>query len=337
MIDLSPWRNSLWLAEPNRLQRLVVQVAAYGRCFSREELVARRQHWREQAASIADGAVHGRGIDDPNELAGLHGTVQEKRADAPRAIRAVKGKVGVIPIYGPVDQRMTVELEKACGTPLDFVSTAFDNLMANASVGAIVLHVDSPGGSTYGTEELATKIFNARGTKPIYAMVDSMACSAAYWIGTSADMVICTPGGDVGSVGVYCMHMDQSKAMEEDGVAVTMISAGRYKTELSPFGPLSDDAKASLQESVDATHEKFIGALKRNRGTSAENVRTNYGEGRVVAADKALVKGMIDRIMPMETLMAKLMGGGVDAANGSKVKAEVLRMRHAQAKRKVTA
>ena len=257
----------------------------------------------------------------------------EGNAEAPRAIRAVKGKIGVIPIWGPVDQRTSSALEKAGGTPLDYVSMALDAMLGNATIGAIVLHIDSPGGGTYGVEELSDKIFRARAQKPIYAIADSMMASAAFWIGSAATMILATPGGDVGSVGVYAMHVDESANLEKEGFKVTLVSAGEHKVEYASTNPLSEGAKKALQESVDATYGKFLGALKRNRDTSLENVRESYGKGRVLKADQALAAGMIDRVMTFEELLGKLAGGPAQKQQKGAVSALAMRMKHERAKR----
>lgn len=330
MHDLTSYQNSIWLAEPSRLQRLAVQVASIPMCPTSREMVDTRRAWAERARSIADGATLEIGGEDAEEM---------MAANSPtKAVRAVKGKIGVIPIYGPVSQRATPEMEKAGGTPLDFVSASLDSLVNNSAIGAIILHIDSPGGGVYGTMELSDKIYAARAAKPIYAMVDSMAASAGYWLASAASMVVCTPGGDVGSVGVYCMHVNQAGKMEKDGVSVTMISAGPYKTELSPYGPLSDDAKAALQDSVDETYGKFVQALRANRNTTAEHVRASYGGGRLVSSEKALAAGMVDRIMTFEQLLAKLVGkGGASPAGKAAADALPLRLRSEHRARKAAA
>lgn len=350
-MNLIPYLSRPWLCEPLRLQGYV-QRAISTPCFSSREVVEEERAWRKAVAgplpelssttrpSHMDAyCVLAGGVSDSSECdmmlnfsaqghtAGTTFEVGQVKflgaTDQPKAIRAVKGKVGVIPIHGPVDQRMSSELMKTGGTPLDYVSAAFDAMIGNASIGAIVLHIDSPGGGVYGTQELADKIYAARGTKPIFAMIDSMAASAAYWICTAAGMVVCTPGGESGGVGVFCIHYDESMAMEKEGIKPTIIAAGKYKAELAPTGPLSADAIANLQESVDGTHEKFLGALKRNRATNIDDVRRNYGQGRVFSAEKALAAGMIDRILTMDELMSKLTG-----SQGGGPSASALKMRH---------
>ena len=339
MNRLAAFDGSIWLADGERFQKCI-HAALHKPCPSAEQIRASHREWMQLAKDLPDAAIQGSGISEEIEMAiascgtaalecesfdadgngiiniaghrVLGNTIDRSRAEAPRAIRAVKGKVGVIPIYGPVDQRMSGELDKAGGTPLDFVSAALDAMMANSGVGAVVLRIDSPGGAISGVQEIADKIREASLTKPIFALADSLSASAALWIGSAATMFISTPGGGgatVGSVGVYVMHVDQSKAMENEGYAVTMVSAGKYKTEFSPYSPMSDDAKAEAQQRVDGIHEQFISALAKFRDTSRDNVRQNFGQGRVLTADQALSVGMIDRIMPYSQLISKLTGG----------------------------
>lgn len=315
-MDLAPYRNSLWLAEPSMFQRHL-QAATMRPCPTSSQIRARHREWMEAAGSLAESALRSVGVDDREELQLL----AEAERKPTKAIRAVKGKVGVIPIYGPVAQRMSGELMKADGTPLDYVNAALDSLVANPSVGAIVLRMDSPGGGVYGVSETADRIFAARKKKPIYAIADSVAASAGYWLASAADVVISTPSGDVGSVGVYRMHIDESAMLEKEGMKVSLIHAGKYKTEFAPTAPLSDEARAEMQTRVDETYVSFLNALKRNRGVSIEKVRDDFGQGRVVGAEDAMRRGMIDRVMSYDQLMMKLTGvdepsqGGISTAS----------------------
>lgn len=308
-IDLTAIHGTAWTCEPAGLRRAIASIARVPTCPSGRELVAeriRRMDVARQASARAIGGV-GRGQ-----------------------------KIGVIPIYGPVEQRLTAALDKAGGTSLEEVSAMFDVLVNDPSVGSIVLHIDSPGGSSYGTQELSDAIYSARRQKPIYCIADSMCCSASYWIGTAANEVYVTPGGDVGSVGVYCVHVDESQALEEDGIKVTIVSAGEYKAELANVKPLTDSAKAYLQASVDETYQAFVSGVARNRGVSTATVLADYGQGRVLGASRALAAGLVDGIMTFDQLMSKLLGGGESGQRGARAaSAEVLRLRHEQRRRLV--
>lgn len=300
--------GSFWLCEPHHLKRLALRVNAIRPCPTARDVVEAKRMELEAAKQInATG------------------------------IRSQKGRVGVIPVMGPVAQRMSGELLKAGGTSLEFVNLAFDTLMADPAVTAIVLQVASPGGESYFVEELSDKIYAARSKKAVYAHADSMAASAALWIATAAGNFSVTPGGDVGSLGVFAMHVSQEKALEKDGVQVTLVSAGRFKTEFSPFSALSDEARAHLQEQVDHTYGKFLNAVKRNRNTTLEDVRKNYGDGRMLNADEALAVGLVDRVITFDDLMAKLTGDAGSGPQARKASATMLRLRQEHRKRQASA
>jgi signal peptide peptidase SppA len=158
----------------------------------------------------------------------------------------------------------------------------------------------------YGVEELAAEIYQARGQKPVVAVANSLAASASYWIAASADELVVTPSGEVGSIGVFAMHEDMSGLMEQMGVRVSLISAGKHKTETNPFEPLTDEARAALQEQVDGYYEMFVRAVARGRGVGVADVRGGFGEGRLVGAKEAVRLGMADRVETMEQTIGRL-------------------------------
>lgn len=217
-----------------------------------------------------------------------------------------RGTIAVLPLFGVVSQRMNMMSDMSGGTSTERFAQAFRQVMADPSVSAVVLQVDSPGGSVFGIDELAGEIFRARGGKPIVAQVDSMAASAAFWIASAADEIAMTPGGQVGSIGVYTVHQDISAAAEAEGVKTTFISAGKYKTEGNPFEPLTDEARAAMQGQVDDYYNAFTKAVAKGRGVSVDSVRNGYGQGRVVGAGPALSMGMVDRIATMDQTLARL-------------------------------
>ena len=160
-----------------------------------------------------------------------------------------------------------------------------------------------------GVEELSAEIFQARGQKPITAVANSLAASAAYWIATAADELVVTPSGEVGSIGVFAAHEDVSGMLEQAGVKVNLVSAGRYKTEGNPFEPLTEEARASIQGRVDEYYEQFVSAVARNRGVKRSEVRNGFGEGRVVGAKQAVSLGMADRVGTLDETINRALGG----------------------------
>lgn len=203
--------------------------------------------------------------------------------------------VAVIPIHGVIDQGATNQ-----------IAQHYLSVVENPDVKAIVFDVDSPGGTVTGVEELASLIYSTRGIKPTASQVSPLAASAAYWVAAQADEVISQPSGNVGSVGVFTMHADVSKALSDFGVKMTLISAGKYKVEGNPYQPLSEEAQAAVQERVDDIYGVFVDALARGRGVSASTVKEKFGQGRVLLAPNALKAGMIDGIGTLSQTVRRL-------------------------------
>lgn len=204
--------------------------------------------------------------------------------------------VAVIPIYGTIHQHAGLLAESSGGVSTDGIRNALRWALADPQVGSIVLDVDSPGGNVMGVPELAAEIMRARGGKPIVALANSLAASAAYWLASAADEVWVTPSGQVGSIGVYLAHVDMSKAYEDEGIKVSMISAGKYKVEGNEYEPLGDEARTALQEMVDEYYGMFVDAVAKGRGRAVAEVRGGFGEGRPVTAKAAKAAGMVDGI-----------------------------------------
>lgn len=238
----------------------------------------------------------------------IHARIDAARKPGTPIGEAPRG-VAIIRIRGVLCQHAS-ELEQVsspAGAASERISQLFRGALADPQVGAILFDVDSPGGSVYGTQEVADEIFAARGQKPMVALSNSLMASAAFWIGSAADELVVTPGGDVGGHGVFSAHEDRSELMKQQGRRIEFVSAGRYKTEGNPFEPLSDEARANMQERVDEAYGRFTKALARNRGVSVERVRTDFGEGRVVGARDAVARGMADRVETADQVLARLM------------------------------
>mgnify|MGYP000594904790 FL=1 len=216
--------------------------------------------------------------------------------------------IAVLPLYGVVTQRgnMVDDISGPGSTSTQQFTSALRQVLADDTVGQILIDIDSPGGSVYGVAELASEIVKARAQKPVVAVANSLAASAAYWIGCSASEFYVTPGGEVGSIGVWQAHFDYSKALEEEGVKTTLISAGKFKVEGNPYVPLDKQAQAFMQSRVDDYYNAFIQAVAVGRGVSVDEVRNGMGEGRVLGADAALAQRMVDGIASFDDVLARM-------------------------------
>ncbi len=195
---------------------------------------------------------------------------------------------------------MNLISESSGGTSIEKFTSRFRQLVRDPSIGSIILDVDSPGGGVSGVEELTAEIFAARETKRIVAVANSLAASAAFWIGSAAGEFVVTPSGEVGSIGIVAIHNDLSVAQEKAGVKTTFITAGKFKAEGNSSEALSDEARENIQERVDAYFDVFVKNVAHNRGVSVATVKNDFGEGRVVGAKQALTSGMVDRIATLD-------------------------------------
>jgi len=218
--------------------------------------------------------------------------------------------VAVLPIMGTLAMRVDMLEDASGGTSTESIGRQFDALLKDDGVGCILLNIHSPGGEGFGITELANKIFDSRGQKPICAICNAEMASAALWLGLAAQEVSITPSGWIGSLGVYMVHTDLSAKNEELGEKVSYISAGKYKTEMASEAPLSDEARAYYQGLVDEIYGGFVADVARFRKTSQANVRENYGQGRMLKAEAALECGMVDRIESFEACLQRLAAGG---------------------------
>jgi signal peptide peptidase SppA len=218
---------------------------------------------------------------------------------------AAPGSVAVIPIMGIISQRMNMvsQISGAGGTSIEKLTAQFRQAVDDTNCKAIVLEVDSPGGGVAGVMELASEIYNARAQKPITAVVNCMACSAAYWLASAATEIVCSPSGQAGSIGVYMIHQDASEAYAKEGIKNTIIKAGKYKTEGNPYEPLSDEARAALLSNVEDYYGMFVKAVAQNRGTSQAAVRSGFGQGRSLLAADSVREKLTDRVGGMDAVL----------------------------------
>jgi ClpP class serine protease len=121
---------------------------------------------------------------------------------------------------------------------------------------------------------------------------------------------VVTPSGQVGSIGVFAAHEDISKALEMKGIKVSIVSAGKYKTEANPYELLSTEARANMQQMVNSFGDMFTNAVARNRGVGSYTVKNGFGEGRMVLARDAVKAGMADSVATFDQTLARLLGRG---------------------------
>ena len=161
---------------------------------------------------------------------------------------------------------------------------------SDANVSAIVLDIDSPGGTFNGSWELAQSI--AALTKPVVAFTAGCMDSAAYLVGAACDYIIAAPSSSVGSIGVYVAMLDQSSAFEMAGLKTVLIKSGTYKGAGIPGTSLSEDQYSYIQNQVDTLHSTFKGFVSQYR----ETVPAEAMEGQDFLGFQAIEVGLVDEL-----------------------------------------
>ena len=244
-----------------------------------------------------------------SERFGIRAGVQPEAFVASKAQKQESGYrvidgVAVIDVFGVLVHRSRMEADSTFLIGYQEIAKRIDAALADADVHTLMLNLDSPGGEVAGCFDLVQHIRDARGSKPIHAVVSDMACSAAYAIASAADSISLTRTAMVGSIGVVTRHVDFSKLMEKDGVKVTYIYAGAQKVDGNPFEPLPDAVRERFQNEINSLYELFVSTAAENRGLTLEHVRGT--EAGIFTGQAAIDAKLADRIETPDQMIQRL-------------------------------
>jgi len=216
-----------------------------------------------------------------------------------------EGGVAVLTIDGVIAPKANLFTRVSGGVSAQMATRQVESAIADPRVKALILAIDSPGGSVFGTPELAAAVRELSAIKPIVSVTDGMMASAAYWIGSAANAVFATgPTVQVGSIGVVASHSHTPP--QAGGARVTEITAGRYKRMAGPNAPLSEEGAAYIQGQVDHMYEVFVDAVAEHRGTTTQDVLSRMADGRIFIGSQALEAGLIDGFATVDAIAEQL-------------------------------
>lgn len=176
---------------------------------------------------------------------------------------------------------------------------------ADARTKAILLDLESPGGEAVGAFEAADIVRQAAAKKPVWAVVNGMAASAAYAIASAATRIVSIPTGLSGSIGVVLMHLDISAYLKAEGLKPTLIFAGDHKVDGNPYEPLPAAVRADLQGEVEGFYAKFVETVAKGRtGLSEKGIRDT--QARTFMGAEAVAAGLVDAVGTFEDVLAEL-------------------------------
>ena len=177
---------------------------------------------------------------------------------------------------------------------------------ADGAVKAILLDIESPGGEAIGAFETAALVRKINAQKPVTAVVNGMAASAAYAIASGAGRIVTTDTGLSGSIGVVILHADFSRALDMDGITPTLIFAGAHKVDGNPYEKLPANVRVDLQKEVDTFYGLFLQTVAAGRGSRLTEDQARATEARSFLGAEAVELGLADAVGTFEAVLADL-------------------------------
>jgi signal peptide peptidase SppA len=223
-----------------------------------------------------------------------------------RGYAVADNSIAVVPVVGPLVARGDWLTALFGASTYGELGETFEAALADPSVRGVVMEIDSPGGEVAGMFDLVDRLVSLRraADKPVWAVASDSATSAAYAIASAAERIYVTRTGEVGSVGILAAHLDQSGADSQAGLSWTFVYAGEHKIDGNPHQPLSDPARAAIQEDVDALYLELVDLVARNRRMSPDAVRAT--EAAVYRGRAGVSIGLADRIGTVETALSDM-------------------------------
>jgi len=209
---------------------------------------------------------------------------------------AVVDGIAVIEIAGTLVHRGAWIGQSSGLTSYEGIAAQLQAALGDPAIRGIALDIDSFGGEVAGAFDLADRIRAARAQKPVHAFVADHALSAAYALASQADRIILPRTGAVGSIGVVAMHSDMSGALDQKGIAVTLIHAGARKIDANPYQPLPEAVRARIAGELEDLRQLFAETVAEGRGRRLDTQRALSTEAAVFRGEAAVFAGLADEV-----------------------------------------
>lgn len=218
---------------------------------------------------------------------------------------SVQNGVGIIDIAGSL-------VSGNAGYSRYFGLTGYEDIADAAMLGlrdqtveAFVLNIGSPGGAVAGVSDLAQFLDNVRKVKPVVTYSGANMASAALWVGCTADYVVTGDTSILGSLGVIRVHFDRSEQLKMNGIKATVIRAGAKKALASPYEPLTEAAKAQMEEQAAQIYDVFLPWVASHRGVSDSVAESKFGQGQEFVGKWAVSAGLADKVGTLDMAVEK--------------------------------
>lgn len=188
---------------------------------------------------------------------------------------------------------------------------AIDDLDSDPSVRAIVVRIDSPGGSALASDQIWRALMRVRKKKPIVASFGAVAASGGYYIGAAADEIVSTPATLTGSIGIFFGKVDFAPLAEKIGIGIEHFKRGKRAGATSFWRPFSDDERSALENQIRLGYDRFLHSIVAGRGTKiGRKLRTvqdidKVGQGHTWSGDRAQMLGLVDTLGSFNTALER--------------------------------
>lgn len=218
----------------------------------------------------------------------------------------VKDGTAIINVRGALVKNPTFWSEFFGDPAMSVIENDLNKALDDKKVRNVLFVFDTPGGTVAGTKELSDAIYDAREKKikPINGFSDGNMLSAGYYIGSAVEEIFAFDTSYVGSIGVVRLHVNQKKMLDDYGIEISLIYAGKYKVTGHPFDALSDADREIMQSEVDKQYSLFIDSVARNRGETDKAVREKMADGKIFIAKDAVENGLIDGVGKLREVVA---------------------------------
>lgn len=215
------------------------------------------------------------------------------------------GPIGLVNVSGSMTNRSSFFSKMFGFASYPEIKAALFKLADDRDVKRIVLNLNTPGGRAQGVAGVARAVkMIDQSVKPVYAHTSEQLCSAGYYIASQARAISTSEEAELGSIGAIAIHAEESKALENDGVKVTVLRTGKFKGIGNSVEPLTPEVTAELQSHLERTNDKFVSAVSDGRGVSSQVIRDM--EGRTYSGDVAVTNGLADHLESLDSLVARL-------------------------------
>lgn len=213
-----------------------------------------------------------------------------------------KGRVAVVDLFGVISYGVPGQVNE---TMVDDLAAKLKQAREDASVKAIVLRIDSPGGEVTASDILYREVLRTDEVKPVIAYIESVGASGAYYAAMGSRRVIAHELGITASIGVILQTLNVEQLATKVGVSALTFKSGKMKDLLNPARAPTEEEKVYVQGLIDETYDKFVGIVAERRKMNEKALRAELADGRIVSGKLAAAAGLIDATGYFEDALAE--------------------------------